>query len=798
MSSAQKDAQKQDDTSDSTISLECLGYKIYIENNVFSFDLKDPTAVKYIKSFKSEKHINSGKKKITFVINFEPNQYHVFNQLLDNSDINIDELTKAIKSASSYFAEYEISRKTQNMIDKYVNSLGRYDSIWNGLMTKPDYNLSLFKNRTLPYFHIECKDWVKANLDAMKQDYPTEITRATTTISVNGQNKKDDEFSEELNMATKNNNFLEWCILPVDKYPNMDKLTDRILTFHNVGLKRQALTMFLKLLLSPKECHIIKEVSMWTIFKPQMKDDRNIEELVRYCCCYAMYILRHEETVMFSQVHMKYRVLFTLEQAANMPIFSTAHMERDPYILQLTDDTRLSDTIPFYIRDGRKINNNEEFQRRFNLATGGAFKNVNLRGLGAAITGSILIPCVHTSPLEKGFEDVDWVREREGIKTPHSFMVDTPETPEDFAFLNYLEYYYPSYVSLTNSDYQKQVLKLEKKDIQLADNKDDITYENDDVSIEAPTTNTESESPVDTIELSALDKKNLNQTAKIVENTTENKQDVVMDPVIDVENKSIKPTVEYNQLADIDISITTRDFDTFKKNALFLYEAIKKNCSHRGDVYIKEIKTLASIKYKIFGPGIPRPMDIFRIPYDPVKMVKKFHVHAVKMYYDNEVTLFRSCVACLLSGVGESYKWFSCNKVAVDVLLKYAQRGLSIILNKKERDATSKYIMENERWGAMLKYFNMEADKIYCCVTADHPFFKPGLYDSGIRLSLRKFERDSNGQYNSSLVVPYSQSIFPFGELRIKDNNKWYVPNTSMINACLDYIESESVEEENE
>jgi hypothetical protein len=765
-------------SSTSIIPIEYLGFRIIINSNILDLELKDRTSIKYIKSKLNQKIIDNDRMKLIFTVKFETNEVYIFNQILDNSDYNIDCITNAIDLASKYFTEYEVSRKTQNYIDKYINSLGRNDSTWAGIMSKPDYNMSLFKNRTLPFYNIECKDWVNANLEAIKAEYPTEIIRASNSISIGGFKKvNEDEFSEELNLATKNNNFLEWSILPVDKYPDMVKLTNRIIIFHNLGLCRQALMMFLRLLLSPKECHIIKESSLWAIFKPQMADNKYIEELVKYCCCYAMYILRQEETIMFSQVNMKYRVLFTLEQASNMPLFKSTHIERNPYILQLTDDSRISDCIPFYIKDGRSINNNTEFQRRFNLATGGAFKNVDLRSLGAAITGSILIPCVHTSPLEKGFENVDWNRNRKNIKVPHSFMVDTPDTPEDFAFLNYLEYYYPSYCSLQDDDYIKQVIKPSSEMSQI---KDEIKYDTDET------------------DGLGVDKKISMPSTTLVSSHTSlpkyTNQTIVME---EQENKSIRPSIEYNQLADIDISITTRDFDTFKKNALFLYNAIKANCEHRGEVYIKEIKTLASIKFKIYGPGISRPMDIFRIPYDPVKMVKKFHVHAVKMFYDNEVTLFRSCVACLLSGVGESYKWFSCNKVASDVLLKYAQRGLSIILNKKERDAISKYIMDNDRWGSMLKQLNLSADKIYACVPVEHPFFKPGLYSSGIRMTLKDFERDINNQYANSLVVSYPKSSFPFGEMNIKDNRKWYVPNSGIITLCLDYIESGDIEEEN-
>jgi hypothetical protein len=313
---------------------------------------------------------------------------------------------------------------------------------------------------------------------------------------------------------------------------------------------------------------------------------------------------------------------------------------------------------------------------------------------------------------------------------------------------------------LSDDDYRKQVLHEE---LGAVPTQDELKYEQDE---QINTTQ------VNTIELAAIDRA---KPAAVK---------------MEIENRSAKPIVEYNQLADVDISITTRDHETFKRNVLQLYEAIKKNCAYRGEVYIKEVRTLASIKYKLYGPGIPRPMEIFRIPYDPAKMVKKFHVHAVKMYYDNNVTLFRSCVACLLSGVGESYKWFACNKTPSSVLLKYAQRGFSIILNSKERNAISAYIEGDERWGKMLKHLDIPSDKIYCCVTADHPFFKPGLYGSGIRMTLRNFERDCNAQYASNLVVSYPKTLYPYGELNIKDNRKFYPPIPNLITACMDYVEN--------
>jgi hypothetical protein len=740
------------------IPLEFIGYNIIIKTNICVYDLKDLSVVKFIKNHISKRIISNVKKEISFEFDFSVNEQHIFNRLLDASDCDIEEITNNLLMASNFFDEYEVSRKMQNRIDKYIVSNYQSDRIWKALTSKPDYNLCLFKNRTFPYFHLECKDWVKSNLNALKDDYPSELMR-----DVNIKKKSIDGFGAELNMAAHNNNFLEWGVLPVDQYPNMDKLVNRIIIFYQLGLKRQSLTLFLRLMLSPRECHICKEPKIWELFNSDMKSNSHIEEIIRYCFYFAMYILRHEETVMFSQVNDNYRVLFTLEEACALPPFHNAHIERNPYILQLTNNMRLSDSIPFYLHGKRYINNKKEFDRRFALATGNAFKGINLLLLGAAITGSILIPCVHKSPLEKGFDNVDWIRDRSTIDVNFPFMVDTPENSDDFAFLNYLEYYYPSYVSLTDADYINQVLG--SNSIPLFQQPDEISYETDDIDDHQ----------------SDINKSNINKSTNYIIETPEE------------EHKHKRPVIGNNQLSDIDISITARNFDIFKVNALKLYEQIKANCEHRGDVYIKEIKTLSSVKFKIYGPGIPRPMDIFRIPYDPVKMIKKFHLHCVKMYYNgNDVIMFRSCVSCLLSGVNESYKWFSCNKIPKLVTLRYAARGFSLIENSKEKEASINYLNNDNTWGQLLKFLKIPVKRMYCCVTEDHPFFQSGLADCGIRLNLRKFEREFNSQYSSSLVVSYPRTDFPYGELLIKDNNKQHPPNAQFIHACLDYVETET------
>lgn len=819
---------------------------------------------------------------------------HVFNDLLDCCINSINEVFNFIDIGLNSFKKYDISRKVQKRINNYINSLYQYNHIWDSLFSKPDYNLTLYKHRVLPFINSESKEWKKANIDAIN-DYPKEIIADTSNESTT---IFDSDFQAEIKFVNKNNNFQEWPILPIDKYPNLDIYLNQLTVLQRLNMQPQIINMACKLLLSPKDCHIVGVSRFWKIVKPFM-ENMNIYKIIEYCVNYAMYILKQEETIMFSQVNLKYRVLFQLDEVYNMPSFSKSHIDHSPYVIQLTNDARTSECIPFYLRGERKLNDYKEFNYRLDLATGGAFRGIDMACHGMAITGSILIPCVHQSPLEDLFTDNTWTCQRKKVLN-YPYMVDEPKEDRKkfMKFMRYLEEYYPSYISLTDSDYAEQVLEesyvnfdydksnnlkdskmvqehinkqcarrqymkqiietklsepkedqewnvsddelsIKSEDSKLTDVNDskltddailinanldtdeeydqhNFTEENRDQQIDMYIINNKKDKKVTkkvnkrknkrknrynrTKKSKSFDKTNtvndhvdetknepkLNEP-KLDENKNETKDEPKLEDKTKIDIKTIQK-IEYNQLADIDVSITTTDPMVFKKRVELLYKAIKNNCQHRGPIYIKEIKTIASTKYKIYGPGLPRPIDVFRIPYDAAKMVKKFHVNAVKMYYDGKISMFRSCIATLLSGVGESYKWFSCNKTPADVLLKYAQRGISIILNSKERIAISNYIIDNNRWGKMLKYCGMNANQIYTTMNAEHPFFQSGIYGAGIRLGLRKVGTGEPTIHNTTLITPHSNSLTEYGDLKIRDVNKWYVPNLALITACIDHV----------
>lgn len=496
--------------------------------------------------------------------------------------------------------------------------------------------------------------------------------------------------------------------------------------------------------------------------------------------------------IIFSQIRRNYRIIFTHLEALSLPQTYKYHIELDPYIQQLTGDKYLVNSTLFYLRCNRYIQPVDVFERRFYLATGGALTNIHLSKYNAAVSGSILIPCITYSELEDDFKEIRFktqrnIKNKNNIKFNDNLYKPVGEnklTDDDMDFMSYLEYFYPSYHSLNNNEYIKSVL-------------------------------TESKCKPDKV------KSNNNNDEK-------SEKDQVLD---------------YNLLTDIDISITTDNYDLFEDIALILGNQIKLNCQHIGEVWIKKVYTSVSFKYKIYGPGLIRPIDLFRVSYGPDKMVKKFHCPVVRSWYDgsnsvvtdefnhiNEIKNFwtslkskvintkyeidninntytnsivdniiddnkelnyvginmlDSSVLTSLSGVNNTYKWFFNSKPCVEVILKYAQRGFTTICNKKEISALIIYMKNNIRW----KDF-VSADIDMCgVVSKNHIFFNPCAEKSGIRFNLRHFKKMCLNIHSKKMYVgiPNGKTEYDVN-LLVKENNRVYMPDTNKINLFTEFM----------
>jgi hypothetical protein len=720
--------------------------------------------------------------------------YHdsVFIKILDNanSSFTLTQLLMSLNDAFLYFDKIDISIHIKDRINAWVKNLGKYSYTWIELLEKPNYGLEIFKSRFWPFFNVNNKDWKHVSLNALHDaTYPTQSDCVNSDSKTTDINK---DYKIEYDISQKYNNFLGYSVMNPEDYPDMKNIILKLQILNNLNLKLLMFEAILKLLITPTACHIIKEESLYELINPLFVDKQfgtSYKNIFYHYMYYAIFILNHEDMVMFSQIKRNYRIIFTHSEALCMPLTYKLHVELDPYIQQITDTNYLCSSVPYYLRCKRHLFPIDVFERRLFLATGGALVNIPLHKFKAAVSGSIIIPCLVYCELEKDFQNIRYETKRtinNQVKyNDNLYNFCDKLTPEERDFISYLEYYYPSFHSLTDNDYISQVL----------------TQSTD-------------------VEKKISDEKDWKDEKK--------------------EDPEYK--LKYNLLSDIDISITTDNYETFDDLAQLLSKQIQLNCRHIGEVWVKKIYTVSSFKYKIYGPGLMRPIDLFRVPYCPDKMVKKFHCPIVRSWYDGKnktkndihnhekildtflqkkrtltsvetydisygdepnepneedisetvspyyigVNIIRSCIAAALTGINNDYKWFFNSKPCVEVILKYAQRGFTTIINQKEITALVEYMKISPRW----KQFVSDDIDTIGMMTRNHVFFNPCTVNAGIRHKLRKFRKSHMKMYNMKQPVglPHTNTEYDVN-LAVKDNTKVFQPDVNKINMFVNYME---------
>lgn len=728
-------------------------------------------------------------------LELERDEYYdsIFMKILDNVPISytFNQMLTDIEFAYKYFDKLDISISVKSRINSWVKNLGKYSYTWTELLDKPNYGLEIFKNRFWPFFNVNNKEWKHISLNTLREDsYPCQ----NDCITVPDLNNIKKDYRIEYDISQKYNNFLGYSVMNPEDYPDIDSIILKLTILKNINLTLLMFEAVLRLLITPSTCHIIKEKSLYDLLNPLFCDKQfgnSYKNIFHHFMYYAFFILNHEDMVMFSQIKRSYRIIFSHKEALCMPQTYKLHIELDPYVQQLTGEKYICETIPFYLRCKRYLFPVDIFERRFFLATGGALANIPLHKFNASVSGSIIIPCMAYCDLEKDFKNIRYnTRRNITNQISHNdnlYKFCDKLTADDKDFVSYLEYYYPSYHSLTNNDYINKVL-----------------------------------------------------TQSI---------DVEQNIPIDITEKKEDPEIKskYNLLSDIDISITADNYETFDEIAQLLAERIRLNCIHIGEVWIKKIFNVSSFKYKIYGPGLMRPIDLFRVPYGPDKMVKKFHCPIVRAWYDganitnndtclhdktidafwqkkritnanesydisyddgsvvhintvdNEVepcqkastyyigvNIIKSCLDTALSGINNNYKWFFNSKPCVEVILKYAQRGFTTIITQKEMKALIEYMKISPRWK---QYISDDIDMMGS-MTRNHVFFTPCIDNAGIRHKLRKFKKAPVKIYNKKQPVGLPQTKTEYGaDLAVKNNVKVFHPDVNKINMFVNYME---------
>jgi hypothetical protein len=114
-----------------------------------------------------------------------------------------------------------------------------------------------------------------------------------------------------------------------------------------------------------------------------------------------------------------------------------------------------------------------------------------------------------------------------------------------------------------------------------------------------------------------------------------------------------------------------------------------------------------NIKYNINSSHLSRKLEVFKIKYNFMATVSRFHLPCVRGYYDgNQVYLLPSAISALLTNKCIDYKYFAGVRSPFEIILKYIFRGYSIFFNKREMIKIVEYIKNSEKWKVLFKYNN--------------------------------------------------------------------------------------------
>jgi len=112
-----------------------------------------------------------------------------------------------------------------------------------------------------------------------------------------------------------------------------------------------------------------------------------------------------------------------------------------------------------------------------------------------------------------------------------------------------------------------------------------------------------------------------------------------------------------------------------------------------------------NIKYNISSIYLTRKFEVFKIKYNFMATVSRFHLPCVRSYYDgNQVYLLPSTITALLTNKCIDYKYFAGVRSPFEIILKYIFRGYSLFLNKREMIKLVEYIKNSDKWKSCFKW----------------------------------------------------------------------------------------------
>jgi hypothetical protein len=596
-------------------------------------------------------------------------------------DLDIVQLCSLINNV---YKHINISKDTViKYLKTHIENIGTDTYVWNQMSNKTEYTYYQFKKRNWPVRKENNINWqtIALKIGLVNKIYPhgeeKEVKNKDNENSDSDIDEDEDEDAELLKLLNNKekqvnrdekirklrleSNYSTYGIPDIKEIEGKIGFTkENVLNVFNaaiiIGQRELALLYACRLFVSRKYYHlVVKNVPFMIQIKSFMQENLCIYRLIQYVMSYSFYMMLKEERLLGRNITKNNRSIMDEDEFRSLPVFD-GELDTSPYCTEIFHHDKymnMGDMLPMHLGGTRKFTDNDEFVKRLSILTGNMLDGIDLSEHSAYLTGSSLVPCVVTNPLEKNFKNYD----------------------------TYLENYYPSYSSI--SSYREKFDESKKNVIDIFDKKFKNTPSVYSLYID------------------------INDDDMFVD-VTNMKNDLVSLFTDNMKTLVEKMTTLYNEflmmekkITDLDIAITATSMEDYTKNVLAIVAKIRTNLpddpEHRIYLYKQPLKY--GFKWVLKGPGAKRPIDFFKVWVPAHVLLYKFHLNIVRFWWDGKkVRALGSGVCAALTGVNQWYRWFSNNKDPMSIVLKNMQRGYTTMLNTKEIEILQIYIKEVDQY----------------------------------------------------------------------------------------------------
>lgn len=594
------------------------------------------------------------------------------------------------------------------LLTSHIKNIGTDTYIWNQLACKTEYSYYQFKKRNWPVKKGHNISWqiIAKKIGLVNKIYPGDAAKVQNRLFDKDNNKDigdeekeldvgsdldedDDEDAADVNILAALNdkakhvkraeklrklrtesNYATYGIPDIKEISNKIGFTkDNVVVIYDaaieLGQTQLAILYACRLFVSRKYFHLaLKNAPFMKRIASSMEENPRMYTLIKYVMSYSFYMLHKEERLLGRKITSNNRSIMDEDEFRALPVFG-GELEESPYCTEIfhdrTNDGYYREYVPMHLNGKREFTSRHEFIKRLTTISGNMLDNIDLSEHGAFLTGSSLVPCVVTNPLEENFK-----HERD-------------------PFAVFLEHYYPSYDSL-------------------------VIYK--DMFADAK------ESLIASFDIKYADNTSIDKSYQYIENCDEFVENVVnmskdinnnfdddMQKKVDAVSIAFSTLLQMEKgLADLDIAIVANTRQDYDEKVIKIFEKIKSNINKKGTgpkyhVYLYKQPLKFGFKWVLKGPGAKRPIDFFKINVPVHALLFRFHLNIVRFWWDGrKVRGLGSGICAALTGVNQWYRWFSNNKDPMSITLKNMARGYTLLLNFREFEVLKVYVTEVDKY----------------------------------------------------------------------------------------------------